>query len=119
MQFWASSESLRLRVQGWHRSRANRSGLFIRLYFVTRFLLGLVAVSAWGQTPRVGEIEIYGLRTLTADKILAAAKVKPGDPIPPSKGDLQDRIADLPGVVLSRVEAVCCQGDKVTLFIGI
>jgi hypothetical protein len=98
---------------------ANRSGPFARLIFVTRFLLGLVAVSAWAQAPRVGEIEVYGVRTLAADRILAAAKVKVGDPIPPSKGDLQDRIADLPGVVLARVEAVCCQGDKVTLFIGI
>jgi hypothetical protein len=32
---------------------------------------------------------------------------------------MQDRIADLPGVVLARVEAVCCQGANVTLFIGI
>ena len=93
--------------------------MLVRLFLVTRFLVGLVAVCAWGQAPRVGDIEMYGLRTLTAEKILSAAKVKVGDPIPPSKGDLQDRIADLQGVVLSRVEAVCCQGDKVTLFIGI
>jgi len=53
------------------------------------------------------------------ERVLSAAKVKAGDPIPPSKGDLQDRISDLSGVVLARVEAVCCQGQLVTLFIGI
>jgi hypothetical protein len=78
-----------------------------------------VAACAWAQAPTVGDIELYGLRTLTAEKVLAAAKVKPGDPIPPSKGDLQDRIAELPEIVLARVEAVCCQGPNVTLFIGI
>jgi hypothetical protein len=67
----------------------------------------------------VGDIEFYGLRTLTADKILSAVRLKPGSPIPPSKGDLQDKIAEVPGVVLARVEAVCCQGNDVTLFIGI
>ena len=92
----------------------------MRLLSVTRFLIGLVlSVCVYAQAPRVGEIELYGLRTLTPDRVRAAAKVKPGDPIPPSKGDLQDRIADLPGVVLARVEAVCCQGANVTLFIGI
>jgi len=40
-------------------------------------------------------------------------------PIPPSKGDLEDGIAEIPGVVLARVEAVCCEGPAATLFIGI
>jgi hypothetical protein len=79
----------------------------------------LAGVAASAQAPVVGDIEFYGLRTVTADRILAATKLKPGTRIPPSKGDLQDTIADLPGVVLSRVEAVCCQGSNVTLFIGI
>jgi hypothetical protein len=84
----------------------------------------ILAVLVWcgcalAQAPAVGEIEFYGLRTLTPEKILSAVKLKPGDPIPPSKGDLQDRIADLPGVVLARVEAVCCEGKNVILFVGI
>jgi hypothetical protein len=79
----------------------------------------LVCSWAFAQAPVVGEIEFYGLRTLTPEKILSAVKLKPGDPIPPSKGDLQDKIADLPDVILTRVEAVCCQGSNVILFIGI
>jgi hypothetical protein len=86
---------------------------------VTRFLPGLLAVCAFAQAPAVGEIEFYGLRSLSPERILGALRLKPGDPIPPSKGDLQDKIADLPDVVLARVEAVCCQGRDVILFIGI
>jgi hypothetical protein len=94
--------------------------MLARLLVVTRFLLGLaVGVCAFAQAPTVGEIEFYGLRSLSQERILAAIKLKSGDPIPPSKGDLQDKIADLPGVVLARVEAVCCQGRDVILFIGI
>jgi hypothetical protein len=87
---------------------------------VKRILAGLAwCCCAFAQAPAVGEIEFYGLRSLTPERILGAIKLKPGDPIPPSKGDLQDKIADLPGVVLARVEAVCCQGRNVILFIGI
>src|SRR5215218_8744847 len=76
-------------------------------------------MSVFAQTPVVGDVEFYGLRNLSPDRILAAVKLKTGDPIPPSKGDLQDQIAELPGVVLARVEAVCCQGRNVILFVGI
>jgi hypothetical protein len=87
---------------------------------VKRFLVALaVGVCAFAQTPVVGEIEFYGLRTLTAERILAATGLKQGDPLPPSKGDLQDRISDLQGVVLARVEAVCCEGPRAILFIGV
>jgi hypothetical protein len=74
---------------------------------------------ALAQPPVVGDVEFYGLRTLTPEKILRAVKLKEGEPLPPSKGDLQDRIAELPGVVLARVEAVCCDGQKVVVFVGI
>ena len=42
-----------------------------------------------------------------------------GDPLPPSKGDLEDRLEKIPGVVLARVEAVCCEGPDGMLFVGI
>jgi hypothetical protein len=88
---------------------------------VTR-LLGLIAVlcaSAPAQAPVIGDINFYGLRSLTAERVLNSVHLKPGDPIPPSKGELEDRVADLPGVVLARIEAVCCEGPKAILFIGI
>jgi hypothetical protein len=88
---------------------------------VTRILgaAALVCASAYAQAPVVGDINIYGLRGSPPDKLLAALHLKPGDPMPPSKGDLEERIASLPGIVLARVEAVCCQGSRAALFIGV
>jgi hypothetical protein len=74
---------------------------------------------AQAQAPAVGQIDFYGLRSLTPDRILNAIHLKTGDPIPPSKGELEDRIAEIPGVVLARLEAVCCEGRQAILFIGI
>jgi hypothetical protein len=73
----------------------------------------------YAQVPVVGDINYYGLRKVPAEKIAGLAKLKPGMPIPPSKGDLEDGIAEIPGVVLARVEAVCCEGPAASLFIGI
>ena len=78
-----------------------------------------LCLPAPAQAPVVGDIDFYGLRSLTPERILGAIRVKPGAPLPPSRGDLEDRIADLPGVVLARVEAVCCEGRSAALFIGI
>jgi hypothetical protein len=80
----------------------------------------LAAVSAAAaQAPSVGEIDFYGLHKITAEHILRAVHVKTGDPLPRSKGDLEDAIEKIPGVVVGRVEAVCCEGPRATLFIGI
>lgn len=81
--------------------------------------LAAVCLPAAGQAPVVGDINFYGLRTVSPERVLAAARVKRGDPLPPSKGDLEDRIADVPGVVLAHIEAVCCEGRTAALFIGI
>jgi hypothetical protein len=87
---------------------------------VTRFLSLLLPVCAlYAQVPVVGDINYYGLRKVSAEKIAGTAKLKSGIPIPPSKGDLEDGIAEIPGVVLARVEAVCCDGAAASLFIGI
>jgi hypothetical protein len=71
------------------------------------------------QAPRVDDIEFYGLHKLPEQKLLHALHVKPGDPLPPSKGDLEGELEQITGVVLARVEAVCCDQGKTTLFIGI
>jgi hypothetical protein len=79
----------------------------------------LVCSAAYAQAPVIGDINIYGLRGTAPDRLLAVLKLKSGDPIPPSKGDLEERIADLPDIVLARVEAVCCEGPRAILFIGV
>jgi hypothetical protein len=78
-----------------------------------------VCLPAQAQPPLVGDINLYGARTIAPERILSAARLKAGDLLPGSKGDLEDRIAELPDVVLARVEAVCCDGRSATLFIGI
>ena len=82
------------------------------------FCIATVALLATGP-PTVGDIEFYGLHKLTEQKLLRAVHLKPGDPLPPSKGDLEDQLEEIPGVVLAHVEAVCCDGSRTTLFIGI
>ena len=81
-------------------------------------LLAAVAGTA-AQTPRVRDINLYGLGRLPAERVLRAAQARPGEPLPASKGDLEDRIAEVSGVAQARVEAVCCEGPDVLLFIGV
>ena len=82
-------------------------------------LIAFLSAGLQAQTPLVGDINLYGLRRTSADKVLATLNVKPGDPLPPSKGDLEDRLETLPNVVLARVTAVCCEGGKAMLFAGV
>ena len=67
---------------------------------------------AAAQAPKTGDINFYGLRKLTPDKILSTLELKAGDPLPPSKGDLEDHLELMPGVAAARVEAVCCDGGE-------
>jgi hypothetical protein len=98
-----------------------------RLSSVTRAIavLALTVSSAAAQAPqapqapKLGDINFYGLRKVTPEKLLARLELKAGDPLPPSKGDLEERIEEIPGVVQARVEAVCCEGATAILFIGV
>lgn len=83
------------------------------------FALSLLVCAAAAQMTRVGDIDFYGLRKITPAAIQAWAGVQPGGPLPPSRGALEDKIAEMSGVVEARVEAVCCEGDRTALFIGI
>ena len=74
---------------------------------------------AAAQAPKIGDINLYGLRKLAPEKILSTLELKSGDPLPSSKGDLEDRLESMPGVAAARVEAVCCDGPNAILFIGI
>lgn len=81
-----------------------------------------VCSAAWcagAQMPRTGDIDFYGLHKVTPAEILAATGIQTGGPLPPSKGDLEDKLEQMSGVVQARVTAVCCEGDRAALFIGI
>ena len=92
-----------------------------RLSNVTRnfITLAVCAATAAAQAPLVGDINFYGLHKITPERILSTAKLKAGSPVPPSKGAIEDSIAEIPGVVLARVEAVCCDGPETILFVGV
>jgi len=69
--------------------------------------------------PRVSSVDYYGLRKVAQHRVYQVVGVSAGDHIPPSKGVLEDQLEKVPGVVLARVEAVCCEGGKSMLFVGI
>lgn len=69
-------------------------------------------------TPRIGLIEIYGIRKVSVEKIRAAIGAKEGDTLP-SRADAEERIDKVSGVLASRVEATCCEQKRAVLYVGI
>jgi hypothetical protein len=78
-----------------------------------------VVWTAAAQTPTTGDINFYGLRKVAPEKVLETLDLKSGAPLPPSKGDMEDKLELLAGVAAARVEAVCCDGKSAILFIGL
>jgi hypothetical protein len=81
------------------------------------FAVSLVA-AADNITPRIGLIEVYGDHKVSAQKIRAALNAKVGDPLP-SRQEAEMRIDKVPGVLVSRVEAACCSGTGMILYVGV
>jgi hypothetical protein len=50
---------------------------------------------------------------------MQALGLRPGGPLPASKGDAEERINQIDRVAGSRLEAVCCFDDKTVLYVGI
>jgi len=71
------------------------------------------------QIPRVHYIDLYGTGKITAARILREAKLETGQPLPASKGDLEERINQIAGISRVRVEAICCEGPDAVLFVGV
>jgi len=79
----------------------------------------MLTAAAAAQAPTIAEINFYGLHRVSPARILEALKLKAGDLLPGSKAQMEDAISEIPGVVLARVEAVCCEGPGAVLFIGV
>jgi hypothetical protein len=92
-----------------------RQNILVKSLCICLFTASLLCA----QAPRVGDIEFYGLHKLSEQKLLRTLHLKSGDALPPSKGDLEDELEKIPGVLRAHVEAVCCDEGKTTLFIGI
>ena len=74
---------------------------------------------AWAQGPRIGIIDFYGLHKVPEAKVRQALGVREGDSLPRSKGDAEQRLDDLPGIVESHLEAVCCENGQTILYVGV
>ncbi len=81
------------------------------------FLL-LIACGLSAQ-PRIGIIDFYGDRKTSPNRILKTLKVKEGDPLPPSKSDLEEKLQDISGVARSFIEATCCENGQAILYVGL
>jgi hypothetical protein len=92
-------------------------------YQVVKFciLLALaVCVTAGAEdiTPHIARIEIFGAQKVSSQKIRTAIGAKQGDPLPSREG-VEERIDKIPGVVASRLEAVCCEEGNLILYVGV
>jgi len=98
----------------------------LRIAFLTRVLAtaGTIAsaqvpVAPAVSAPVVGVIDFYGLNKVSVDRIRKTLAFKEGDPFPPSKANVEERLDALPGVIESHLEAVCCDGSRIVLYVGI
>ncbi len=80
-------------------------------------LLGPAVLAA--QIPRIGTLDFYGVHKVPEDRLRKAIGVREGDRFPGSKADIEDRLERVPQVVLAHLEAVCCEGDRGILYVGI
>jgi hypothetical protein len=71
------------------------------------------------QGPRIGLIEFFGLSKTSEVRVRQALGVREGDFLPRSKGDAEERIDAVAGIVESHLEAVCCEGANMILYIGV
>ena len=69
--------------------------------------------------PRIGIIDFYGRRAVPEARLLTAMGFKVGDPLPPSKEDVEDKLIEVPGIAAAHLEATCCLNDQVVLYVGV
>ena len=81
--------------------------------------LSLLLAAVCAAQPRIGVIDFYGLHKVPESKVRQAVGVREGDPLPSSKGDAEERIDTIPGVIESHLEAVCCDSGRMILYIGV
>jgi hypothetical protein len=81
-------------------------------------LLLCLGGSAFAQVPRIDVIDFYGVHKTPEAKVREALGVKEGDALPPSKGDVEERLDSIQGVAESHLEAVS-DAKKMILYTGL
>jgi len=82
-------------------------------------VLLLAVASLYAQDLRVDVLDFYGLRKVSEAQIRKALGIHEGDRMPPSKGDAESKLDQIPGVVEAHLEAVCCDNGQTILYVGI
>ncbi len=82
-------------------------------------VLGLVLAGVAAGQPRIGWIEVFGARRAVAERVRKALGAREGDPLPKSKGEAEERIEALEGVVRAHLEAWCCEQGRAVLYVGV
>lgn len=82
-------------------------------------LLFSVVLCLPAQAPRIALIEAYGYEKLNPDRISRLAGLRPGDPLPPAKQDIEQKIESSNDVVRVHVEGYCCHGSDIVLYLGV
>ena len=96
----------------------------IRRYLTTLAVLAAVSatspVTAGAQLPRIGIIDLYGLRKTTAAQVREALGINVGDSLSAiAMFEIPARLADIPGVTSAAIDPVCCEEGKTMLYVGV
>src|SRR5262249_3455157 len=74
------------------------------------------------ETLRIGIIDFYGLRKISAGRLADVLGLKVGDPIPASASEateFEKRLERVRGVARARLERVCCDAGKASRYVGV
>src|ERR1019366_7877598 len=82
-------------------------------------LLMLLSGQSGFQMPTIQTIDFYGLRSVSEARVRQALQIKEGDTPPDSPIAAQLRIEAIPGVAKARLNFVCCEKGRTTLYVGI
>ncbi|MBC8165031.1 MAG: HEAT repeat domain-containing protein [Bryobacteraceae bacterium] len=83
---------------------------------VIAFLLPVVCLA---QGPTIGVIQIYGNHRVPEVEIRKVLEVHEGGTLPKSKGDIEDRLAEMENIVSATLFAACCDDRKTILYVGV
>jgi len=99
---------------------AIRSSKAMAVTFVAVITLVAFASVSGAQVPRVGSIDLYGLRKTTPQQVREALGINVGDSLTAlTLFEVPARLAALPGVASAAVDPVCCEDGKTMLYIGV
>jgi hypothetical protein len=90
-----------------------------RVHGIVRSLFALMPLVCLAQTPSIGVIEIYGAKSVPRAEILKQLGTKEGGQLPKSKGDVEDRLAEIDNVLAAHLAAACCENGKAILYVGL